>query len=117
MTPDEALGRAFEQARWDSRISQTVMANKMNISQPTLSRKLKGERPWTFAEMIKAADALRIDVRTVLTNMWGPGAADLPATAGELPRLDSNQQPFDYQANGVVTYLQGYRARRLRRAS
>lgn len=118
MTPDEALGRAFEQARWDRRISQTHMANKMGIDQSTLSRKLHGERPWTFAEMLAAADALLMDLRELLGGMWGPtfGAAEDRAVNDGivLPRSDSNRHAFDYKAKpsvatSPVTYLDVYR--------
>jgi transcriptional regulator with XRE-family HTH domain len=69
---DVALGRTIHQAMWDQRITQTRLAVALGIDQTTLSKKLRGTRPWTVRELIDVADALHIDARELLARMWGP---------------------------------------------
>jgi transcriptional regulator with XRE-family HTH domain len=81
---DEALGRAIHHAMWDRRVTQLALARELGIQQSTLSKKLRGERPWSVDELIKVADALHMDARDLLTNMWGPPKAPV-AQRIELP--------------------------------
>jgi transcriptional regulator with XRE-family HTH domain len=69
---DVALGRVIHQAMWDQRITQTRLAVLLGIDQSTLSKKLRGERPWSVRELIDVADALRLDARELLARMWPP---------------------------------------------
>lgn len=48
---------------WRRRIKQTEFAtNVLGITQSALSRKLRGDRPFTAAELTKIANALDIDL-------------------------------------------------------
>lgn len=77
MTPDEALGRVIHMAMWERRVSQSALAPKLGMDQSTLSKKLRGLRPWEFSEFIAAADELHIDARDLLSGMWGPTDAPI----------------------------------------
>lgn len=72
LVADQAFGRTVHQQMWDRKISQRAMAPAIGLDQSTLSKKLRGIRPWTFAEMLKVADYMQMDARDLLTAMWGP---------------------------------------------
>lgn len=134
-TADEAFGLVVHETLFKKRMTQVKLAAALGITQAAVSKKLKGQRPWTLTDQIAAADALREDLRDLLTQMWrdDPGTASfkaggrqwnsadrLPTTTQQsdddeqLPRLDSNQQHFDYKANGLgrVIDLDAMRRRR-----
>jgi BetR domain len=75
---DVALGRVIHQAMWDQRITQTRLAVLLGIDQSTLSKKLRGERPWSVRELIDVADALHMDARDLLARMWPPDGPIFP---------------------------------------
>jgi transcriptional regulator with XRE-family HTH domain len=75
---DKALGRAIHQAMWDQHITQLRLAEALGIDQSALSKKLRGLRPWLFAEFISCADLLGLDARDLLSQMWGPHDAPTP---------------------------------------
>lgn len=81
-------------------VSQSQMATRLGLARSAASRRMRGERPFSITELMEIADWLDIS----LLELLGPDLAqarksprgDLVTTgAGELPRLDSNQQPFD----------------------
>jgi hypothetical protein len=88
-TSDQALGRAIHQAMWDRRVKQTELAPQVGLDQSTLSKKLRGERPWYFAEVISVADALRMNVLDLIGTMWGPdeGPKTVPVASGEVNQV------------------------------
>jgi len=72
--PTKAFGRTVYMTMFDKRIKQTALARETGIEQSLLSKKLHGKRPWTLDELIRVADALRVDARDLLGQMWGePG--------------------------------------------
>jgi len=77
-TADEALGRIIHMAMWDHGIKQVDFAPKLGIDQSALSKKLRGVRPWMFAEFIAAADLLNVDARDLLATMWGTAPTGAP---------------------------------------
>lgn len=84
LSPDEALGRLIHQVMWDKKISQERLAARLGIHQTTLSKKLRGERPWSFAEMIEVSDALDINALDLLKDLWGPGVIPQRKVVGGL---------------------------------
>jgi len=88
MAADQAFGRAVHQAMWDRHITQKVMAPAIGLDQSTLSKKLRGIRPWSFKELLDVADFLKMDARDLLASMWGPGDGPNPiggkSTVGKL---------------------------------
>jgi len=87
-TADEAFGRVIHMAMFDRRISQTKLAASLGISQSTLSKRLRGERPWSLTDTIQVADALRMDLRDLLGDMWGdPGTPSTGLITHPYPAL------------------------------
>ena len=82
---DTALGRVLHQAMWDQRVTQIRLAAELGIDQSALSKKLRGLRPWTFAEFIACADFLGVDARKLLTDMWGPDGRPGPSDPALTP--------------------------------
>ena len=75
---DVSVGRRAHHLMWDRKISQASLAPALGMTQTALSRKLRGERKWTLADLVSAARELRVTTSYLL---------------GELPDLDSNQEP------------------------
>ncbi len=85
---DEALGRILHLTMWVQGMKQTELAPLLGIDQSTLSKKLRGVRPWFFAEFLNACDILGVDATDILTNLWGgPGNAP-PAVAPVAQRIE-----------------------------
>ena len=76
---DTQVGKRIHSRMWDRHITQTAMAPRLGMTQSGLSKKLRGDRPWTLDELYRAADALGCTLEELL------------------PRMDSNQQPSDYR--------------------
>jgi transcriptional regulator with XRE-family HTH domain len=89
--PDVVIGARIHHVMWRRRISQVELADVLGIAQPTLSKKLRGQRPWTTSELILAARTLGISIG------WLFGETDEPA-AIECAVRDSNPEPADYCA-------------------
>lgn len=82
---DAAIGERVHQLMWRQRVTVTTLARALGVSQPTLSRKLRGERPWYAGEISAAADYLAVPVG----DLFGR------------PRQDSNLQPTDLWARAA----------------
>lgn len=63
---DTEVGRAVHARMWDARITQTAVAPRLGLTQSGLSKKLRGDRPWTLDELFAAAEVLDCDVRDLL---------------------------------------------------
>ena len=86
--PDEAFGRAVHMAMFDRRVTQASMAKRTGIEQSLLSKKLHGVRPWSLGDMILVADALQLDLRDILGEMWrGPGSPTAKAADPTRPKF------------------------------
>jgi len=59
---DEQIGERVMMTAWRQHLSQTKLATALDMSQPTLSRKLRGDRPWSAAELVRAANVLKISI-------------------------------------------------------
>lgn len=71
MTTDVIVGERVHQVMWRNRVSQVQLADKLGMVQSTLSRKLRGQRPWTLDELLSAAAYLEVPV-TDLLPLAGP---------------------------------------------
>lgn len=74
---DELVGERVHQLMWRRRLPQAALGEALKIGQSGVSKKIRGLSPWTAADIYAAAALLQVE----------------PASL--LPRLDSNQQPFD----------------------
>lgn len=72
-TPDAEIGERIHQLIWRERISQASFAARLGISQSTMSKKLRGERPWYTAELVAAAGALGVTVGSLFGEEDGVG--------------------------------------------
>ncbi|WP_369408644.1 helix-turn-helix domain-containing protein [Cellulomonas triticagri] len=89
-----AIGERVHQLMWRQRVSQTALAPRIGMQQASLSRKLRGERPWFAEDLIAVAGALGVSVGFLFGEEMSP-RQDGPDGGSTLPRLDSNQQPSD----------------------
>jgi transcriptional regulator with XRE-family HTH domain len=78
--PDVVIGARIHHVMWTRRMSQVELAELLGIAQPTLSKKLRGQRPWFAAELILATRALGITVG------WLFGETDEPAADNVRPK-------------------------------
>jgi transcriptional regulator with XRE-family HTH domain len=96
-TADQLIGERIHHLMWRQRISQTRLAAMLGMTQGALSKKVHGERPWFASELIAVAKALNTQVSALLPIEFDPDPPVVP-----LPRLDSNQQPFDHSCVDVA---------------
>lgn len=75
MTDDEQIGELVHAEMWRQRVPQVHLARALGITQTAVSRKIRGDRPWSAREVMAAARLLKV-----------------PTTA-LLPRPDSNGEP------------------------
>lgn len=83
---------------------QLDLANALNLSQSGISHRLRGRIAFTIEELARVSAVLDVSLADLLgpniletrrsphTELVGAGASGASA---QLPRLDSNQQPFD----------------------
>lgn len=81
---DAEIGERVHHLMWRQRLSQTALASILGLTQGTVSKKLRGSTAWFATELITVADALGTSVEELL------------------PRLDSNQKPFDYRSAALT---------------
>lgn len=99
---DEGLAEQVVTRLWgilaQMRISHAQLARAIDWKPNSLSRRMTGKKAFDLAEIDQICNALGIDRDELLTGQRGPrypgGNEGLNA---QLPRLDSNQQPFDYR--------------------
>lgn len=84
-------------ARYGQR--QKDVAEVLGIAQPGVSARLRGQVPFDISELTILASHFGISLGELLgsqiVNETGPRPAKRDEGQNELPRLDSNQQPFD----------------------
>ena len=97
---------AAEVRAWLARtdMKQADLAACLGLSQSGVSHRLRGNVPFTVVELDAVAETFGITLYELLgpnvlharrsphTELIGAGA---PGASAQLPRLDSNQQPFD----------------------
>lgn len=80
------------------RINQSELARRLGLSRATVSYRWTGQRPWPLDDISKIAVILGTTPWALATpaQEYERGQANSLTPLKELPRLDSNQQPFDY---------------------
>jgi transcriptional regulator with XRE-family HTH domain len=96
-TTDVLIGERIHQIMWRQRMTQGQLAARLGLTQTGVSRKIRGERPWFARELLQVAAALNTQVSALLPIEFDPDPPVVP-----LPRLDSNQQPFDHSCVDVA---------------
>lgn len=71
MSTSEHIGEKVHLLMWKRRIGQKDLAPMLGIGQPALSRKLRGERPWTIEELLELGRILDVPLSDLL-----PGDAE-----------------------------------------
>lgn len=78
---DAVIGRNVDFLIWRSRERKAQTAAALGMSPQSLSQKLNGQRPWSAAEIQRAARRFHVSIDDLFR---------------ELPGLDSNQEPIGY---------------------
>lgn len=73
-TVDEQIGARVHSEMWQRRVTQTALAKSLGVDQSTISKKLRGERPWFAAEVATAARTLGVTV----ADLYGEPTGTLP---------------------------------------
>lgn len=60
MSVDEAVGTAVHRLMWDRRVTQVQLAERTGIDRSSLSKKMRGARPWSVRELVVIAGELRV---------------------------------------------------------
>ena len=95
------FGLASEVKAWMARLGyrQVDIANALGVTQTQVSSRLRGQTQFTFEQLIKIAAAMGITLNDLLgeqiLNEKHPRPAMRDEGGGQLPQLDSNQQPLD----------------------
>ncbi|MGP9584997.1 helix-turn-helix domain-containing protein [Micrococcaceae sp. AOP34-BR2-30] len=80
-------------------IRQKDLAELLGVAQPRVSARLRGDVTFDIEELVLIAQHFGVSLGELLgsslVNEKGPRPAVRDEGLGELPRLDSNQQPFD----------------------
>lgn len=76
---DELTGHRLRVATVEAKLTQRQLADLTGFALNTVSRHMRGETPMSVAQLVRYANALGVPMASLL------------------PRLDSNQQPFDLQ--------------------
>lgn len=80
------------------RLHQAWLADVLGLSQAAISKKLRGDAPFSVTQLLQLAGALDLS----LSELMGQSLVNekVPVRKADedhekLPQLDSNQQPFD----------------------
>lgn len=90
------IGERVHQLMWRRRVLQKELGEHMGISQTTISKKLRGERAFSNAELIAVARFFNVSVAT----LFGEKEKDPAVTPGpsdESLHTESNRRPFHYE--------------------
>lgn len=111
-----STGRRVRGRLAESEVSQERAAQVLGLSQAAMSRRLSGRVDFTISELLDLAEWLGVTLDDLLPREVANGNRPQPVRAevgGELPRLDSNQQPAG-SASPQVTRLDELAERRAR---
>lgn len=95
VVPDITLSMRLRIAREHAGLEQTELAERAHISRATISAAERGHREPNRGTLTLWAWACGVDPSWVITGEVSP-RPDGPDGGDGLPRLDLNQQPFDY---------------------
>lgn len=65
------VGRQVHNLLWDKRIRNKQLAAHLGISESTLSKKIRGDRPWTLDEVLSTAEFLDVPLTDLLPGAHG----------------------------------------------
>ena len=115
LSPEQLINERVHQLMFRAKISQSGLAKHLGMSQAAVSRKIRGDRSWSFSELVEVSRVLgvRFDdiVRPLLENeksrpLNGDGTSD----ASRL--RESNPRPIHYEVSGAtVVWLEDWRGR------
>lgn len=63
---DLEVGQRVHMVMWRDRIPQRVLAGQLGISQPALSMKLRGMRPWSLDDVYVTARVLGVSAHDLM---------------------------------------------------
>lgn len=88
--------------------TQVRIADALGLNQSTVSLRWNGKRAWPLEDIARVAVILSTTPWDLATPSpeYERGQSDGLAPVRRLPRLDSNQQPFDYRpwADAVLAF-------------
>ena len=86
MNPHEYIGERVHAAMWVQRVTQKQLAAHLHVAQPTVARKLRGERPWSVEDILGACVLLSLAPADLLPPVteWAASRAD-PAREAVAP--------------------------------
>lgn len=80
---DQAIGAVVHGIMWDKQLQQIDVGPRSGMTQTTLSKKLRGQRPWSAEDIVKVAAAIGEDPADV----WSQAMVKLRAiTQASLPK-------------------------------
>jgi DNA-binding phage protein len=85
-TSDEYIGARIDLIRRAKRLKQSELALAAGLNRVSLNRKINGSQPWSFAEVVRIANALGVSLMDITE-----GVERLEYTPS-----DSNREPADY---------------------
>lgn len=92
----EAIARRLRSELAQINIKGTEAARICGVSQPWMSRRLNGTVPFGVDELDMVCTTLSIYFEYVAAGIWPQGP-----DGSLLPRLESNQQPFGCEPDGL----------------
>ena len=69
---DELVGEKVHQIMWRQHRKQTEVAALLGVAQATLSRKIRGTRPWEVGEIYAVAEILAVPITDLLPERRNP---------------------------------------------
>lgn len=71
-TVNAKVGELVHQHMWRQKVTQTSLASTIGVTQPSIARKLRGERPFSIDELLSIAAALNLPITELLPNNESP---------------------------------------------
>lgn len=63
---DTLIGEAVHRAMWRRRLQQIDVAPRAGMTQSALSKKIRGQRPWSVEDVYRVAWAMEVDPSELL---------------------------------------------------
>lgn len=84
--------------------NQKSLANALGLANGTISMRWNGKRDWPLNDIARVAEVLDTTPWALCQPApeYDTSRVNSPASVYQLPRLDSNQQPFDYALSPVT---------------
>ena len=79
LSADQAIGITVNQVMFQKSVTRSELARRIELSQPSVSMKLRGQVGWSLEDLLLISEALAVDPREMLPAPDGEGGW-LPAT-------------------------------------